>query len=203
MGSLTLCPSQPSTLSFNFSTPPVCLGVTLQLSLSSTDTPSNPCAPLPLSTPPTPSRLQSSPSLGPPLPCRSVSFLLGSCALRPRPPSPRLPPKLRPRGGAQGPGWNRPDRSAGAPGVERGNPPAAQGGGRAQPGYGTRSPRRPARSAPSWLAIVTALLVFGEGGRASPLGFQNSNASPTPAGLSLYSFSWERNSRTRRGEEVL
>lgn len=168
MGSLTLCAPQPSTLSFKFSTPPVYLGVTLQLSLSSTDTPTNPCA---LLLPPLPnlSRHQGSPSLGPRLPCRSVSFLLGSRTLCPRPPSPRLPPpKLRPRGGAQGPGWNRPDRSAGAPGVERGNPPAAQGGGRAQPGYGTRSPRRPARSAPSWRATVTALLVFGEGDRASP-----------------------------------
>lgn len=75
-----------------------------------------------------------------------------------------LPPRyVSPKAKAArwGRGWNRPDRSAGARGAERGNPPAAQGGCCSQLGDDTRGPQRSARSAPSWRVIVAALQDFG------------------------------------------
>lgn len=83
-----------------------------------------------------------------------VRSLLGSCSPAPLPlryVSPKAKAARRVRG------WNRPDRSAGARGAERGNPPAAQGGCRAQLGDDTRGPQCSARSAPSWRVIVAAL----------------------------------------------
>lgn len=82
-------------------------------------------------------------------------------------PHPAVSPKaLAVRRGAGG-GWNRPDRSAGAQGAERGNPLAAAGGGRALPDGGTCLVRRPPQRAPSRRAVVAAnraRRAFGEWG---------------------------------------